>query len=232
MPISTPGRSVPPSKPNRLTNSGLTLIEIMVAMAIVGVIFAVSATGLRSAFGVNLKASAGKLASTLRYLSNKAVTEHLYIKVIYDIDGQTYTVEECTEPVLVSVEDEESEAAAEEKEQPGEPEATDEGESGEEGDKKQADACAPSESSLLKPVKLPTGVSFKDVTVSYLKLKKEKGKATTYFFPDGYATPTLVNFKDDDDEDHYSVEVEALSGKVRVIGDYKEHFSEWKEEGT
>jgi len=195
----------------------------MVAMAIVGLIFAVSATGLRSMFSVNLKSSAGKLAATLRYLSNKAVTEHLYIKVIYDLKGQSYSVEECTEPVLVSVEAEESEATAEAEASPEEAETEPVAEKG-------AGSCVPSGSSLLKPVKLPTGVQFKDVTLSYLKNKKEQGKATTYFFPDGYATPTLINFKDDADEDHYSVEVEALSGKVKVVGDYREHFEELKNE--
>ena len=91
-------------------------MEIMVAMAIVGVIFAAAATGLRSAFNVNLKSSAGKLASTLRYLSNKAVTEHRYIRVIYDLQAQSYSVEECTDPVVISVEDEEDQAKEDEKE--------------------------------------------------------------------------------------------------------------------
>src|SRR5262249_25836918 len=131
--------------------------------------------------------------------------------------------EECTEPVVVAVEEEESEAKEEEK---GEEKTEEKGE-GEEKKKSSESSCVPSESSLLKPVKLPSGVLFKDVTLSYLKTKKEQGKATTYFFPDGYATPTLINFKDDDDENHFSVEVEALSGKVIVTSDYKEHFAEW-----
>lgn len=204
-------------------------MEIMVAMAIVGVIFAAAATGLRSAFNVNLKSSASKLASTLRYLSNKAVTEHRYIRVIYDLQAQTYSVEECTDPVVVSVDDEEDQAKEDEKkkDEPQVAEGAPE-EGGDEGEKKKPESsCAPSESSLLKPVKFPTGVLFKDVNLSYLKAKKEQGKASTYFFPDGYATPTLINLKDEDDENHYAVEVEALSGKVRVTGDYQEHFSGW-----
>jgi general secretion pathway protein H len=206
---------------NRLfSSSGLTLIEILVAMAIVGLIIGVSATALRSVFNVNMKGAAGKLAATLRYLSNKAVTDHRYIRVIYDLKAQSYSVEECTEPVVISVEDEETEAKEEEKEEEKEPPA-----------EKTADSsCAPSESTLLKPVKLPSGVLFKDVAVSYLQGKKERGKTYTYFFPDGYATPTLVNFKDEDDENHYAVEVEALSGKVRVFSEYQEHFSEWAHE--
>lgn len=210
-------------------------------MAIVGLIIGVSATGLRSVFNVNMKGAAGKLAATLRYLSNKAVTDHRYIRVIYDLEGQTYSVEECTEPIVISIEDEEAKAKEDEKEKevppPAEGEEVVEGgseEAGEEGEaKKTPESCAPSDSALLKPIKLPGGVLFKDVSLSYLKGRKEQGLATTYFFPDGYATPTLINFKDEDDENHYWIELEALSGKVRVGNEYKENFSGWaKEEGT
>lgn len=206
-------------------------MEIMVAMAIVGIIFAAAATGLRSAFNVNLKSSAGKLASTLRYLSNKAVTEHRYIRVIFDLQAQSYSVEECTDPIVVSVEEEEDQFKEDEKKKDEPQPADEEGDKEEGGDgeagKKAESSCVPSESSLLKPVKLPNDVFFKDVSLSYLQAKKEQGKASTYFFPDGYATPTIVNLKDEEDENHYAVEVEALSGKVRVTGDYQEHFSGW-----
>jgi general secretion pathway protein H len=225
MRTSTPGRSASKRRNNPLGSSGLTLIEILVAMAIVGLIIGVSATGLRSVFNVNMKSAAGKLAGTLRYLSNKAVTDHRYIRVLYDLEAQSYSVEECTEPVVVSVEDEETQAEKDKKE-----EAKPATEEGEEGKAKTADSCAPSESSLLKPIKLPSGVFFKDVSVSYLKSKKENGRIYTYFFPDGYATPTLINFKDEEDENHFAVEVEAFSGKVRVSSEYKEHFSELRNE--
>lgn len=235
MRTSTPGRSASKKRNSLLGSSGLTLIEILVAMAIVGLIIGVSATGLRSVFNVNMKSAAGKLAGTLRYLSNKAVTDHRYIRVLYDLEAQSYSVEECTEPVVVSVEDEETQAEKDKKEEakPAPEEGEGEGAGGEEGEggaAKTADSCAPSESSLLKPIKLPSGVFFKDVSVSYLKLKKEKGRIYTYFFPDGYATPTLINFKDEEDENHFAVEVEAFSGKVRVASEYREHFSEWRNE--
>ncbi len=205
-------------------------------MAIVGLIIGVSATGLRSVFNVNMKSAAGKLAVTLRYLSNKAVTDHRYIRVIYNLEAGSYSVEECTEPIVVSLEDEETRAEKEKKEEAkpvpeeGEGEGAEDEGTAEEGAPKTAESCAPSESSLLKPVKLPSGVFFKDVSVSYLKEKKDKGEIYTYFFPDGYATPTLINFKDEEDENHFAVELEALSGKVRVASEYKEHFTGWGNE--
>jgi len=189
----------------------------MVTMAIVGVIFALSLTGLRSAFNVNIKNAAGKMASTLRYLSNKAVTDHLYLRMGYDISGNSYHVEESADPFVISIEEEEANL----KEEAGDKDK-------EEGEEAPASGFAASESRLLKSVKLPSGVLFKDVTVSYLRGKKEEGKLYTYFFPDGYATPTLINLKNDDDDEHYSLELFPLSGRVKVVGNYRESLTEEK----
>lgn len=182
----------------------MTLIELMVAMVIIGLIFALAATGLRSTFNVNLKNASAHLASTLRYLSNKAVTDHLYLRMVFDLDEQTYSVEESAEPFVISTEDTENASSSEKKD-------------GE--DKK---TFAPTEERILQPAKLPSGVFFKDVSVSFLREKKEKGLIYTYFFPDGYAIPTVINLRDEDDEDHYSIEILPLSGRVKVESQYRE----------
>lgn len=181
----------------------------MVAMTIVGLMFALAATGLRSVFNVNLKQTASRLGSTLRYLSNKAVIDHLYLRIVYDLEGQTYRVEESADPFVISPEEEPSQKE------------------GEEAEEKES-AFTPSESKLLKPIKFPSDVLFKDVSVSYVSQKKETGLAYTYFFPDGFATGTLINLKDDKDEEHYSIELLSLSGKVKIEGEYKASFSEEK----
>jgi len=197
----------------------------MVTMAIVGVIFAVSLTGLRSAFSVNLKGSAGKLAATLRYMSNKAVTDHMYLRMVYDFQDKSYHAEESADPMVVSPEEDEGESKKEGDNASG-------GGAGQlsDEDKKKAAAAAsgftPSESVLLQPTKLPSDVGFKDIMVSYLNGKRDQGKAYTYFFPDGFATPTVINLKNDADDEHYSIEVLPLSGRVKVLGDYKESLSE------
>ena len=218
-----PGRSVPPKKKGN-RNLGLTLIELMVAMTIVGLIFAVAATGLRSAFNVNLKSSAARLASTLRYLSNKAVTDHQYLRMVIDLDGQSYRVEESADPFVISPEEEEDKNEPASKKE--------EGGKGGEGEREEETAANPaftqSESKLLKPTKLPSDTFFKDVFISYLNRKKENGQAFIYFFPDGYATATVINLKDEEDEEHFSIELLPLSGQVKVEGEYKEAATEEK----
>lgn len=184
-------------------------------MAIVGVIFAIGVTGLRSVFNVGLKSAAGKMSATLRYLSNKAVTDHMYLRMVYDFEGQSYHVEESADPFVVSPEEE---SGAKKKEKGSIAER--------EGEESKTSSFTPSESKLLQPVKLPSGVFFKDVSVSYLKDKKTEGEAYTYFFPDGFATPTLINLRDEDDGEHFSIEVLPLSGRVKVTGEYRGSLSE------
>ncbi len=175
---------------------GLTLIELLVTMAIVGLLFGVSVVGLRSAFNVDLKKASMRLSSTCRYLRNKAITDHQYLRVVFDFESQSYRIEESSEPFVIATEEKAEE----------------------EGPKN----FVASESKLLEPVKLPGNVFFKDITVSYLSGKQEKGEVAVYFFPNGYATPSLINLRDEADEDHYSIEVAPLSGKVVVVGEYRE----------
>lgn len=220
--ISIPGKLALRRIKRRSSESGLTLIEILVSLTIVGVAVGVAAMGLRSAFDVNLKKSASRLSSTLRYLSNKAVIDQVYLRMVYDLDAGSYRVEQANDPFVISPEKEKAEI-------------TEEGGTQEVGEKKvkekqkegeKASAFAQAESSLLKPTKLPSGVAFKDVSVSYLSQKAVGGAASTYFFPDGYATPTIINLRNKEDDIHFSIEVLALSGRVTVKDEYKESFTE------
>lgn len=202
MPTLIPGRLVLAKERN---NKGLTLIELMVAMTIVGLMFALAASGLKSVFNVNLKSASSKLASTLRYLSNKAVTDHVYLRIVYDLEQQSYSVEESSEPFVID------------------PDESDKGEKDSDGEEtRETEAFSQAESRLLQPTKLSSGVFFKDVSVSFLNGKTEHGKAYTYFFPDGYATATVINLRDEDDEEHYAVELSPLSGRVKVEAEYRE----------
>lgn len=199
-----------------LTEAGLTLIELMVAMAIIATIFVVSASGLRQLTSADLKNSASQMASILRYLSNKAVTEHIYLRVVYDLDAQSYWVEESREKFLIVKE-----------ETTPKPEKTQKKEKEKEEKKEEKEETkedfAVSESKLLKKKTLPNEVRFKDVYADYLEGKRESGQVHTYFFPDGYATGTIIHLHNkDDEEDLFSIELQSLSGKVRISREYVE----------
>lgn len=211
MPTSTAGRLTPNAARN---SSGFTLIELMVTMTIVGVIFAVAAVGLRTAFDVNLKNAARQLSATLRYLHNKSVTDHVYFRIVYDFEKRSYGAEESADPFVIS--------RTEEPAAPPAPEGEGTGEAAEGEEAAPKSAFTPSESKLLKNITLPSGVFFKDIQVAYLSEKKESGQAYTYFFPDGFSTETVIHLRDEDDQDHYSVQISPLTGRVKVEGGYLE----------
>lgn len=194
-------------------DDGITLIELLVALAIVGVIFGVAASGLRHVFNTELKSSSRELGSLIRYLRTKAVTENKYVRLLLDLEQQKYSVEESQEPFLISVPSEEDLKKEKEEEKKEEEEG---------GEPKPESTFTEAEGLLVKPRRLASGAYFKDVKISYIPGKQETGKVSLYFFPDGYATPALINFRDEGDEDHYSLEVFPYNGKVRIEGRYRE----------
>lgn len=121
-----------------LAKAGMTLIELMVGMAVVGVILSVAVAGLRSFTDTEMKEVANRMASTIRYLYNKSATERLYIRIVYDFEDHSYHVESTDNPFLITPTDSETEAAddADDNEEPKE------------------EVFSAEESYLLKPVKL------------------------------------------------------------------------------
>lgn len=223
MQISTLGKLEATSGNSLKNQKGFTLIELMVAMAIVGLIFAAAASGLRSVFNMGMKSDAGHLAAIIRALSNKAVTDHTYLRLVYDIDGYRYSVEESEEPFLVMMEDasaatknflDKNKKSAQKKDA----EETEPSEK----EEKNEETFAVLDSGPFKAATLSSGVYFKDIETSYSGIKIENGKAYTYFFPDGFATQTMIHLRDEDDEDHYSIEVSPVSGRVKTESAYRE----------
>jgi len=187
---------------------GITLIELLVALAIVGAVFAVAATGLRTALNTELKRSARELSSLARYLRTKAVLERKYLRLVLSLDNAEYWVEESSEPFIISPEAEEMVVKKEKKEE-GEEEK-------EETEFQEVDEL------LAKRRRLGSGVLFKDLFVSYLPGKREQGEGRVYFFPDGFSTGATINLKNEEDEDFFSIEVLPFSSKVSVVGEYRE----------
>lgn len=202
--ISTRGKSVS----RKRAVKGITLIELLVALAIVGVIFAIAATGLRNALDVELKSSSRHLSSLIRYLRTEAITKHRYNRLVLDLGEAKYSAEYSEQSFVISPAEEEIAAT------PGQKKTAEEG--GEKTDFQSTEGV------LAEPARLGSGVFFKDASVSYLREKVVEGSVALYFFPDGYVTAAMINLRDTDDEDHYSIEVSPLSGKVTVEGQYRE----------
>ena len=210
---------------------GFTLLEIIVSIAVISLILGVAISRMDTMLEWDMKKASSKLASTMRYLYNKAATEGLYIKLVLDFEEQVYWVEATSDPFVMSTGEEEVRAKRggffDKKPEEGEEAQAAEGETGEEGSeedyaiKPKKATFSKVDSYLLKPTKLPGTVFFKDVYVEHERGVVDSGKAEIYFFPNGMVEHAVVNLRDDDDETHYSVETNPISGRANIEARYR-----------
>ncbi len=69
---------------------GFTLIEMVVAVFIVAMIFAISIPTINNMTRVHMRTAANKLAGNLKYLYDRAVLEKVYIRLVFDLDEGVY----------------------------------------------------------------------------------------------------------------------------------------------
>lgn len=230
----------PRSRASRLVSRvwcrGFTLIEIVVAITIAAMLMGVAVGQMDRMLDWEMKKASNKLASTIRYLYNKAAMEKLYIRLVLDLEEQAYWVEATADPFVVAREGGSSKESAakqkkkeEEKKEGGEAEgnetekAAKSGE-GEEGPKKlkpPEPTFGKVDSFLLRPTKLPDTVFFKDLQVEHRQGPVEGGKESIYFFPNGYVERAIVNLRDEEDQLHYSLTTRPLSGQVDIDNEYR-----------
>jgi prepilin-type N-terminal cleavage/methylation domain-containing protein len=218
------------------TESGFTLFEIIIAIAVVGLIMGIAVSGMDRYLETEMKAASNKLASTVRYVYNKAATEGLYVRMVFDLSEHTYWVEATTDPVKVEKQDAGSSARARGGKDKKKDQKEDEDASKTEGDEtrtkgmfdEDANKIKPKEvvfgaidSFLLKPTKLPDGIFFKDIYVEHLIFPADGGKVSIFFFPNGYVEEAVINLRDEGDEINYSLKTNPVSGRVNIENFYR-----------
>ncbi len=204
--------------------SGFTLLEIVVTMAVLSLILGVVVSRMDSMLEWDMKKASNKLASTIRYLYNKAATEGLYIKLVIDFEENVYWVEATSDPFLISAGEEEA-GLGKKGNKAAEGEAAEGGEELAEGEPYAIKPTEPVftkvEEYLLKPTKLPGTIRFKDVQVEHDRSTIDGGKAEIYFFPNGMMEHAVINLSDEDDEVNYSLETNPVSGRVNIEDRYR-----------
>lgn len=219
---------------------GFTLFELMIAIAVVGLISGIVVSQMNDWFDVNIKTATGKLSSTIRYLHDKATSQNIYIRLVLDVDKNAYWVEATTEQFLLSTK--EAEAAdreliekekreAKPEEETVAPETTD----GETADTTSTEFQAGSsavkkyrtpqfgavDEFLLKPVQFPEGVFIKDVFTSHDNGPISGGQAYIHFFPNGFIEPAIINLRNEVDDVQYSIEINPIIGTTKLRSEYK-----------
>ena len=207
----------------------MTLIEILVVVAIIGIAMGGAVYGFRSIAKSELRASASKLAGAIRYCFDRSVTTGSYYRLVIDLDGNKYWAERSEDRMYLTRAKEESPGKGQAFD-----EAADEAKKREE-EKKYDDLLAlqGGAAASVDPPPRPKRAkfqTFKDATVPQVKLNRahlmdvltprqrepySKGRAYLYFFPDGHTENAIIRVADG--EAWYSLVVHPLTGRVEVL---------------
>jgi prepilin-type N-terminal cleavage/methylation domain-containing protein len=216
---------------SRSARRGMSLLEVMVVMAILLVMTAILVPAGRSVFQLEQRGAARKLATVFERFHDEAVMRNRSYRVTFYLDENRYVIEsgEAGALVAASPEDRERfEAATLEKLQY----------MSEEEQKaflhRERQPFESMEAAGKMEIELPGGVrlggvytpQYGHVVVPGEKLEGMEGdedsklRVQSYIMNNGFSEHTIVWIVDaDDPEDGWTVEVEPLSGVVRLHGD-------------
>lgn len=204
---------------------GMTLIELMIALIIVGGLLALVVPSIQAVAGVNVKEAAGKLSGTIGYLySHTAITgETCRIAFTFpEEEGESgkYAVE-CTEgsPRLSTEKIDVRDGAMDEgPRSPWEQNEPVRDDQKLEAQIKQAAQWTQFAGKNFKPQTLPAGVRLAGVWTGRLREAVTKGQAYLYFFPLGETQKARIWLADASDN-FYTLTVAPLTGKVKVFNE-------------
>ena len=174
----------------------MTLMEVMVALAVIGFVVVAMTASVGGIFGARLDASANKLSGMFRYTYNLATLTGKVHRVVINIDDLTYRVESVDEQKQCGLMSAEEERKARKDDSP-------------------FAAIAELTGSAVKDnrvraEKLPAGIKFAGIMTRHNSKVVEEGEEAVYFFPDGTAERAFVWLTDGDEV--FTVEVTALQG--------------------
>ncbi len=221
--------------PNHRTIRGMTLMEIMIVLVIIGLIMGVSIPAYNNLTHMRLREASTKLSGTIRYLYHQSTLKGLCMRLVFDLHKDTYKVEASTDGECLIDSEQTSARQAKKKENEEEKKRQEEAKKqqtrtptvqqsfwGEEPpislEVKKA-TFAEVNGNLLKARKLPTDVTFESIYVAHQKepYSKKQGPRYVYLhcFPLGYCERAVI-FLQDSGKTVFSLDVKPLTGHVTV----------------
>ena len=212
--------------------AGYTLIEMIVALLIVGAISGIAVMSVNSITSAKLKEEAGRLASVIRACYALAATNGRTYRIRFDLDAGSYTIESSESLVLVSAEREASVEGGRMEDKPNARAKVGQGILGLGGTTPRLPKPGwrrvnSSEIGLVEDgtknagtIKLPTDIEFEGVFTTHQIDVFTRGKADMHFFPQGWAERAIIYLREKNEKSEkgevFTVEVDPLTGRAYV----------------
>ncbi|MEI7705397.1 MAG: type II secretion system protein [Deltaproteobacteria bacterium] len=195
---------------------GFTLIEVLIVVAVIGVMALAAAPAVNSLTGANARSAAGEIAGAYRYLFDTAALRHQTCRMVLDMDAREWWAE-CTtgtgsgrrgQPVMGKdgvAEDDERGLARGFSDEP-------------DAEKRKFLARAKFAEFRDRQVqkrRLRGGAAFEKVWTPRQRDPQTKGKAYVYFYPQGQADRVQIPVADGTNA--YTVVTQPLTGRARVV---------------
>lgn len=215
---------------------GFTLIEVMLVIAVIGLVATSAVVGFRHLARSDLRTSAAQLAGALRYLYDRASATGKMHRLVFDFEEGSYWAEVSDDRFFLPRQRETEERRLEEEEQVKKEE--EEAKEREEAQQAMGDSqydlsrYQPEEfrpkrarfnafkETALRPVRLKSGVRLAGLFTPRLAEPVASGKGYVYFFPLGTAEQAFVHLSDESQETFYTLVVHPLTGRVRIENRY------------
>lgn len=223
-----------------LRQRGLTVLELLITMAVIGMIMLLGYRTVRHVRESSLREDTTEVAAVLRAAYNMATVSGVHHRVVFDLDEQTYRIEACEGDLALRRSEREQVPDDDDKKGPAlPPGAAVSGDIAPEllqaGSPEDAARIAASLSGTrvgaaqCRPPELPTGdadgrgsqrrirteddLKIRRMFVQHLEGEQRDGVVYLNFFPLGYAEKAVIEIGDDDDN-AFTLLVHRLTGRV------------------
>lgn len=224
--MTTPARS---ARAHGARVRGFTLIELTIALGIVGLLAAASIMTVNSVTDANLRSTSVALSGAIKQSYDRAGMLQRSQRIVFDMDKAVWWVEFTESPFAVARErlrGEEGESSDELREKLQDQAAARSrlsafDEDGKEEMRRRIEGglsqffVPDEELEAGKPQLLPGGVRFSRIWTGHQEKPFVAGMAHLHFFPQGWTEPALIELEDEDG-DVLSLEVQPLTGRVKV----------------
>jgi len=228
-----------------ITESGMSLLEILVVLALIGLFMLAMATGLGGRAESDLRSSSLEVMALLRASHARAMGTGTHHRLVFDLDAQSMQIEQCQGVLgLRKVEEDENEdvldakGLADLREPPvsgdvnqeilaaASPEKALEVAAALKGENIGSARCNPSEGftgdadgkKSQRKIKGGANLKIRAVHVQHIKEPVTEGKVSINFFPLGHGEKAAIELANED-KDKRTVLVHGLTGKTEIAND-------------